>query len=266
MNGGMPLSGPMREAVPTYSMSGCAFLPVRPCRTNRLMLPNPARAMPSPALQGATEPLVERIPGSISALLAIGAAMSLPYLNVWLHGRSQLVAAYVERRRVEGVIPPEFLEVSRQVAENRVQAQGLIDAIVITVTIVVLSVALWVFARWRTVRLPARSAVSIAATGVWAEIAFYLLLYVLVWLVFGTAGMRLNWNGLVPTEASRLLPAGTLGWAILRMLTIGVAVRFVTMALVYRRVTKVGAPRDAWLISGAASVAAVAVGVFVQSL
>lgn len=205
-------------------------------------------------------------PASVIGLLTIAAAMILPYVHVWLQGAEKLVAIHVARRQAQGLIPPEFMYVAREVAENRVRAQGLVDAISVAVALVLLTCSVWLFARWRTVRVPFGDAVRASSYALMAEMAFHALLYVVVWLTFGSEGMRLGWNELVPTDASRLAPAGTLLWTMLRVLSIGAAVRFVTLTMTIRRTLPELSRDGAILVAGLSSITVMTAGIFLQRL
>ncbi len=207
-----------------------------------------------------------RVPASVIGLLTIAAALILPYVHIWLQGADKLVALHVARRRAQGLIPDKFLYVSQQVAENRIQAQGIIDAITVGVTLIIFTLVVWLLSRWRTVRVPFASAVRVSSAAIWAEMAFYALLYVVVWVVLGGDAMRISWTGLVPTDAGRLVTSGSLLWALLRSLSIGAAIRFVTLSFVLRREEPALSARDAWIVAGGASFAVVIAGLFLQQL
>lgn len=207
-----------------------------------------------------------RVPASIVGLLTVAAAMILPYVHIWIHGADKLVALHVARRQAQGLIPQKFLYVSKQVAQNRIEAQGLIDAITVGVTLVLFTLVVWLLSRWRTVRLPLSSAVRAASVSIWAEMAFYGILYVMVWAVLGQEAMRISWTGLVPTEASRLAVPGSFLWALLRTIGIGTAIRFVVLALALRHEDQRLTSSDSWLIAGGAALTVTAAGVFLQRL
>lgn len=192
--------------------------------------------------------------------------MVLPSIHVWIQGADKLVALHMARRRAQGIIPQEFLHVSQQVAENRIQAQGLIDAITMTVMLAALSLGIWLLSRWRTVRLPAGTAISLASLSLLMEMAFYAMLYVVAWIVLGDDAMRLSWNSLVPTDLSRLAPSGSLLRAILVSLTLGAGVRFVTLGLLLRRREPRLAGADVWIVAGGASLMVVVAGVLLQQI
>ncbi len=207
-----------------------------------------------------------RMPVSVLVLTTISVAMILPYAHVWLHGAASLADLHVGRRAAAGQIPDDFLYVARQSAENRIEAQGLIDAILIAATILALGLAAVALSRWFGARLRVDSAFRAAAASVWVEFAFLAMLYLGSWLIRGADGVRISWTAQVPLDISRLAFSGSLAWLTLRSLTLNALVRCFAFAYFLRRSTAVLSAPDAIVIAGASSALVVVLRVLAELL
>lgn len=195
-----------------------------------------------------------QLPASILALTTIALALILPYVHIWVHGAGRLADLHVDRYRAGGRIPEEFLQVARQAAENRIEAQGLIDAILVAGAIVVLALVGAAVARFFVTRLSLGLAFRSASMAVLVEMAFLATLYLGITLIRGQDGVRISWTGQVPTDVSRLAASGTVVWALLRGLTAGFVVRVAAFAWMLRRY------HEQLTVAEAAGISAVASG------
>lgn len=193
------------------------------------------------------------LPTSILAVTTVALALILPSVHVWLHGAESLVALQVGRLGERGQIPEDFLHVVRQAAENRLEAQGLIDAILVAGTLALLVLIGIATARFISSTLSNESILRSASMAILIEMAVLAAIYLLVTLVRGSGGVRLSWTTQIPTDAGRFVLSGTMTWAILRGLSVGFAVRGVAFAWMLRRYNDQVAMTQALLISASAS-------------
>lgn len=182
--------------------------------------------------------------------------MILPSAHVWLQGADRLIANYVEQRRASGLLPVKFLYVAKQVAQNKIEFTPLIEAIRISATIVVMTLVVWLLARWRTVRLSVGSAATAVSVALLAEMAFHVALYLAVWAFFGADHLKIDWQNVVPTSLAVL---GGSGWVrrILITLSIGALLRLIVLGGTLRRMAPSLPARAEWLVASGAAAAVV---------
>lgn len=206
-----------------------------------------------------------RVSPAVLALTVIALAMILPVVHVWLHGADSLIATYVAQRKASGSLPPRFLYVAGQVAQNRVDFAPIIDAIKTALIMAGLTASVWVFARWRMARLSLGTSLAAVSFALLAEFAFYIALYLCVWAFFGSDGMKLDWRNLVPTNLARVVAPG---WerTVLANLGLGVIVRFAVLGTALRRSAPTLSDRSEWLVAGCASLTVVAANILTATL
>lgn len=205
----------------------------------------------------ADQPPLQTLPTSVLVLATVAAALVLPYAHVWLHGAPRLADLHVRRLAESGRIPMEFLHVVRQAAENRIEAQGLIDAILALVTILVLAVVGVAALRVLYNLWSVESLVRSAAFAVLAELAFLAAVYAGVMFFRDADLVRIAWSGQLPLDFSYLMGTGTIAWTVLRALSLGLLVKALAFAVLIRR----SAPGVS--VTGACVIAAISSGAIV---
>jgi hypothetical protein len=191
------------------------------------------------------------------ALTTIAFALILPYVHVYVQGADKLIAVYVEHAKATGRLPTTFLSVARDVAQNRIEFNGLIDAIHVVVRMAILTITVWVLSRWRTVRIPFGDAVRAASIALLAAMGYYAILYAVAWIGGDGRQLSMEWQGTYPNSLAFLVKNPGTFRKLVETLNTGALVRFVALAVALRHLAPALRPKNEWLIAGGGAIAIV---------